>query len=592
MHRERGIDVRHSRQSHDVQRQASPGKHTLVEAVATQPTAPLQMLSGRPAATTAGEDPADAHAAAVRGVATPATGLPYADTIQRLFGRHDISGIQAHTGSEAAAASRDMGASAFATGDHVGFAGAPDLHTAAHEAAHVVQQRAGVHLKGGVGEVGDPHERHADAVADRVVAGQSAEALLDQYRAPGAQVGGTATAQGKPIQRAVKAQQIGATEVVDCNSLASLAKLFALDGAGKLEFATQMATHLWSTRIFPAPYQAQFASNGAVKAEIGELINGLGDLIKASSSPTIISVAANDGRRLADQLFGIIGGSINAEYVKEKCPHYRMLSLGLGGDSATSYLTFVKTKRAKLREYRRLSDQKHGKDRKLTYQIDALETRATELEAMLSEALAQAKETGSIIAKMNDFRDQIAQIEAAIDLDYQAGTPEVAKQLKDLQTNRSEHNKYTVDGGVSDGVDLRDTYETSKACSLFSLLAVVPGFMGAQDAPTLHAILRKTKTLREYDEDAVAARIRFTAGLKPTMQGRPLGEILDEIVQGRTRPSFIADPAGEAHVFSVVWDGETYHPKDNGETASTTDLLDPKKGKSVRARKIASTWTK
>ena len=85
-----------------------------------------------------------------------------------------------------------MGADAFATGEQVAFAArSPTLHTAAHEAAHVVQQRAGVHLKGGVGEAGDPYERHADAVADRVVAGQSSEDLLDEVRggggAPGVQ---------------------------------------------------------------------------------------------------------------------------------------------------------------------------------------------------------------------------------------------------------------------------------------------------------------------------------------------------------------------------------------------------------------------
>lgn len=71
-----------------------------------------------------------------------------------------------------------MGAEAFATGNHVAFASPPDLHTAAHEAAHVVQQRAGVHLKGGVGEIGDTYERNADEVADRVVQGQSAHDLL------------------------------------------------------------------------------------------------------------------------------------------------------------------------------------------------------------------------------------------------------------------------------------------------------------------------------------------------------------------------------------------------------------------------------
>ena len=73
-----------------------------------------------------------------------------------------------------------MGANAYATGDHVVLGRGADLHTVAHEAAHVVQQRGGVQLKGGVGAVGDAYERHADAAADRVVAGQSAEDLLDQ----------------------------------------------------------------------------------------------------------------------------------------------------------------------------------------------------------------------------------------------------------------------------------------------------------------------------------------------------------------------------------------------------------------------------
>ncbi len=71
-----------------------------------------------------------------------------------------------------------MGASAYATGNQVAFAGQPDLHTAAHEAAHFVQQRQGVQLYGGVGVVGDVYERQADAVADAVVAGKSAAGLL------------------------------------------------------------------------------------------------------------------------------------------------------------------------------------------------------------------------------------------------------------------------------------------------------------------------------------------------------------------------------------------------------------------------------
>ena len=119
--------------------------------------------------------------AAADGVSGGAGPLPYLARIQKAFGRHDVSNLRAHTDGAAQEGARAMGAEAYASGSNVAFGGAPDLHTAAHEAAHAVQQRSGLVLAGGVGAVGDVHERHADAVADRVVAGQSAEDLLDRY---------------------------------------------------------------------------------------------------------------------------------------------------------------------------------------------------------------------------------------------------------------------------------------------------------------------------------------------------------------------------------------------------------------------------
>ena len=121
------------------------------------------------------------HAAAAKGVSGGGESMPHAAEIQRSFGRHDVSDVRAHTGGAASDAAQAIGAEAYATGNDVAFGGAPSLHTAAHEAAHVVQQRAGVHLKGGVGAEGDVYERHADQVADAVVAGRSAEALLDPF---------------------------------------------------------------------------------------------------------------------------------------------------------------------------------------------------------------------------------------------------------------------------------------------------------------------------------------------------------------------------------------------------------------------------
>jgi Domain of unknown function (DUF4157) len=144
----------------------------------------------------------DVHAAAAHGTSGTATQLPYLAEIQRSFGRHDVSNIRAYIDASAAQGAKAMGARAYATGDRIAFAGPPDLHTAAHEAAHVVQQRSGVQLQGGVGRVGDSYEQNADAVADLVVAGKSAELLLgpapgdEQAKASGGKAGASASSGG------------------------------------------------------------------------------------------------------------------------------------------------------------------------------------------------------------------------------------------------------------------------------------------------------------------------------------------------------------------------------------------------------------
>ncbi len=156
-------------------------------------TPPIQRAGARALAF---EDPRQIRSAAQRGILGAGGPLPHLERIQASFGRFDVGRIVAHTDGAARAGATAMGAEAFAMGNHVAFAGRPSLHTAAHEAAHVIQQQQGVQLEGGVGKVGDPHERHADAVADQVVLGGSAEALLGQLAGPG--TGGVA-----PVQRNV-----------------------------------------------------------------------------------------------------------------------------------------------------------------------------------------------------------------------------------------------------------------------------------------------------------------------------------------------------------------------------------------------------
>lgn len=121
----------------------------------------------------------DAAQEAIAGVTEASSALPFLDVIQRSFGHHDVSAIRAQVGGAAARAAHRLGARAYATGARVAFAETPDLHTVAHEAAHVIQQASGM-VPAGLGAHGDAFEQHADAVADAVVAGQSAEALLDR----------------------------------------------------------------------------------------------------------------------------------------------------------------------------------------------------------------------------------------------------------------------------------------------------------------------------------------------------------------------------------------------------------------------------
>jgi hypothetical protein len=148
----------------------APGKQTRSGSVGRRAPA-VQARGG-------GADPASVHEAAAKGISGSSLSMPHASAIQQSFGHHDVSQVQAHVGGDASAACDDMSAMAYAMGTHVAFRDTPDLHTAAHEAAHVVQQQAGVQLADGVGRQGDAYERHADVVADRVVRGESAESLL------------------------------------------------------------------------------------------------------------------------------------------------------------------------------------------------------------------------------------------------------------------------------------------------------------------------------------------------------------------------------------------------------------------------------
>lgn len=149
---------------------------------------------------------------AASGVADASDSLPHRDAIQAMFGRHDISGLAASRGSDAETARTQLGARAYTMGNSIALGTTGDLHTVAHEAAHAVQQRHGA-VPGGMGQAGDAHEQHADAVADRVVQGRSAEDLLDEYASSSGSSAGTGQAvqlKGGQKERAEQASELSA----------------------------------------------------------------------------------------------------------------------------------------------------------------------------------------------------------------------------------------------------------------------------------------------------------------------------------------------------------------------------------------------
>ena len=244
----------------------APGKQTLVAAVQQRASAGAR-------------DAGAVHAAAARGVATSSSALPHADAIQRAFGRHDISSVQAHTGREAAESARDMGADAYATGDHVVLGKGNDLATVAHEAAHVVQQRGGVQLKGGVGEEGDAYEQNADEVAERVVQGKSAEDLLDRY-AGGGTASGSAAAGATPTQCKLSVADTDETSVE-----AVWSRIAKDPRLGDIQEEARALLQQWIENApkYPVDQTDKVSSNRTYRSD-EELIRGLAGDVRAAGN--------------------------------------------------------------------------------------------------------------------------------------------------------------------------------------------------------------------------------------------------------------------------------------------------------------------
>ncbi len=202
--------------------------------------------------------------------------LPHYDSIQSSFGHHDVSNIRTEVGGSAGRASKKMGALAYASGDRIGFRNAPGLHLAAHEAAHTVQQRSGLKLPGNVGTLGDKWERHADSVADAVVAGRSAESLLDDV-APVPSSSNSAAA-----VTSASADSVGAGQAVPANG-------DGISGAAVQHRFTSGASHQVAS-LEIEELEEGGGAGGAGAAKEGDGASG-GDAAEAAASESTEAVA-------------------------------------------------------------------------------------------------------------------------------------------------------------------------------------------------------------------------------------------------------------------------------------------------------------
>lgn len=120
--------------------------------------------------------------------------------------------------------------------------------------------------------------------------------------------------------------------------------------------------------------------------------------------------------------------------------------------------------------------------------------------------------------------------------------------------------------GTNDGASLKDSYDSGLACSLFAILELKPGLLGATTPEELHHIFRLDPKTKEYDNDKEVAKIRLSAGLHfhaPAENENTVGKFMQRRTQQDQGKKYIIDPAGQAHTFTLKYSGGRWKQFDN-----------------------------
>lgn len=126
--------------------------------------------------------------------------------------------------------------------------------------------------------------------------------------------------------------------------------------------------------------------------------------------------------------------------------------------------------------------------------------------------------------------------------------------------------------GEDDGVSVEDQYRQTLACSLYALLELKPGFLGANTPKQLHYVLRLNDDTKDYDNDKEVAKIRLSAGLRyraPASNEDTVSKFMSRLTQNDQNRKFIIDPKGQAHTFVLKYIQNSWKKVDNDHPGGT-----------------------
>ncbi len=367
------------------------------------------------------------------------------------------------------------------------------------------------------------------------------------------------------VQRAVSAKLDTDQNSAAFTDLKSLCTKF---GIQKKDLVAPIKTALFQGALFPASYKSSYDTNPMLQQEISKIVFALDDLVAASTSQVVISAASGDANAVGAQLFAIISAGINAARLNQY--EYFKTATTVGVDKAADYIAFIDTAVAKLTAYKQQTSEHDfsEKSRMMQNRIDHFKEQAPALKKELDDAIAGqqgADVTNPIMVRIKQFVADISALEHAWDLDFLVESRKVEDDIDTLAEDPALGGHYQVGGGVDDGMNVSDVYNPNLACTLFAILAVKPGWLGAAHPSDLHKILRKTGQLKDYDDDRTAAKIRYLAGLKPTMVGDQdikVGAFLQQKKLENPKQNFLFDAEGIAHTFAAAWKDGDYKKVD------------------------------